>query len=165
MKDMLVRLLDLPDISKMEEKLRRENIIIRRPIPPEKSILINWVSTHFGMYWGNEVDVAFSQLPVNCFIAQKGNDILGFACFETTAKNFFGPTGTLESMRGKGIGKTLLVKSLEAMKEMGYAYAIIGGVGPAEFYKNTVGATPIKGSEISVYQNLLRKNNEQANKE
>ncbi len=157
MKDMLVRLLELPDISMLEEKLLRENILIRRPIPPEKSMVVSWVNEQFGVYWANEVDAAFSQLPVHCYIAQRQNEILGFACFETTAKNFFGPTGTLENMRGRGIGKVLLVKSLEAMKEMGYAYAIIGGVGPAEFYKNILNATIIEGSEVSIYQHLLRK--------
>lgn len=60
-------------------------------------------------------------------------------------------------MRGKGIGKILLVKSLQSMKEMGYAYAIIGGVGPVDFYKNTVGASIIEGSEVSIYENLIRK--------
>ena len=43
------------------------------------------------------------------------------------------------------------------MREMGYAYAIIGGVGPAEFYEKAVGAKVIDGSEISIYQHLLRK--------
>lgn len=154
---MLVRLMELPDVSEKENQLGTENIIFRRPIPPEKSFVCDWVMDHFGQYWKNETEAAFSQLPVNCFIAQKDNDILGFACFESTAKNFFGPTGTLENMRGKGIGKVLLVKSLLALKEMGYAYAIIGGVGPADFYKNTVNATLIEGSEISIYLNLIRK--------
>jgi hypothetical protein len=157
MKDMLVRLMELPDISENEAILKKENIVIRKPIPPEKSFVRDWVFENFGIYWANEVESAFSQLPVNCWIAQKGNDILGFACFEATAKNFFGPTGTLEALRGKGIGKILLVKSLQSMKEMGYAYAIIGGVGPADFYKNTVGASIIEGSEVSIYQNLIRK--------
>ena len=112
---------------------------------------------NFGIYWANETEAAFAKLPVNCLLAQRGNEILGFACFETTAKNFFGPTGTLESMRGKGIGKALLIQSLQEMKAMGYAYAIIGGVGPADFYKSTVGATLIEGSEISIYQHLIRK--------
>lgn len=154
---MLVRLLDLPDISEKELQLSKENIVFRRPIPPEKSFVCEWVFEHFGQYWKNETEAAFSQLPVNIFIAQRNNDILGFACFESTAKNFFGPTGTLETMRGKGIGKVLLIKSLRAMKEMGYAYAIIGGIGPADFYKNTVNASIIEGSEISIYQNLIKK--------
>jgi len=157
MKDMLVRLMDLPDISALESKLNNEGIIFRRPIPPEKSFVKDWVNSQFGTYWTNEVDAAFSHLPVHCFIAQKGNEILGFACYEATAKNFFGPTGTAENLRGKGIGKVLLIKSLQALKEMGYAYAIIGGVGPADFYKHTVNAVVIENSEISIYQNLIRK--------
>lgn len=157
MKDMLVRLMELPDISEKEGQLAQEKIIFRKPIPPEKSFVRDWVFDHFGIYWANEVEASFSHLPVHCWIAQKGNDILGFACYEATARNFFGPTGTLESMRNKGIGKILLVKSLQSLKEMGYAYAIIGGVGPADFYKNTVGASIIDGSEISIYENLIRK--------
>lgn len=154
---MLVRLLDLPDIQNLEQTLAKEGIIFRRPIAPEKSNVMAWVSENFSQYWTNEVDVSFSFLPIHCFIAQRGNEILGFACYETTSKNFFGPTGTMENMRGKGIGKVLLVKSLLALKEMGYAYAIIGGVGPEDFYKKAVGATIIEGSEVSIYENLLRK--------
>ncbi|TVP46603.1 MAG: N-acetyltransferase [Mongoliibacter sp.] len=160
MKDMLVRLTELPDISLEEKRLTDEKIIIRRPIAPEKSIICDWVMEHFGLYWKNETDVAFSQNPINCYIAQREGEILGFACYEVTAKNFFGPTGTKDGWRGKGIGKVLLIKSLMALKEMGYAYAIIGGVGPAEFYKNTVKAVEIEGSEISIYQNMIRKKHE-----
>lgn len=157
MQDMLVRLADLPKISKNEIEFAQKNILFRRPIAPEKSMVRNWVLSNFGQYWANEVEVAFAHLPVTCFVAQMGNEILGFACYETSSKNFFDPMGTSENWREKGIGHVLLVKSLQAMKEMGYAYAIIGGVGPSEFYKNTVGATLIEGSEISIYQHLLRK--------
>jgi GNAT superfamily N-acetyltransferase len=111
----------------------------------------------FGGYWKSEVEVAFSRQPVSIWLAQRGNDILGFACYETTAKNFFGPTGTLESERGKGIGKILLIKSLESLRELGYAYAVIGGVGPSDFYEKAVGAKIIEGSEVSIYENLIRK--------
>lgn len=157
MKDMLVRLVEIPDSYLLEKKLDEMGILIRRPIAPEKSLVKNWVNTNFGTYWANEVDVAFSFQPPHLFIAQKKNKILGFACYETTAKNFFGPTGTLEAMRGKGIGKVLLLKSLNALKEMGYAYAIIGGVGPADFYKNVVDAKIIEHSDISIYRHLLKK--------
>jgi GNAT superfamily N-acetyltransferase len=158
MKDMLVRLIELPDASELQKKLlEKEKIVFRRAIAPEKHLVCDWVMEQFGAYWKSEVEVAFSRQPVSCWIAQRGNDILGFACYESTARNFFGPTGTLESERGKGIGKVLLIKSLESLREMGYAYAIIGGVGPAEFYEKAVGAKLIDGSEVSIYQHLLRK--------
>ncbi|TXE11066.1 GNAT family N-acetyltransferase [Algoriphagus aquimarinus] len=158
MKDMLVRLIGLPDASLEEARLlKKEKVVFRRAIAPEKHLLSNWVLEHFGEYWQSEVEVAFSRQPVACWLAQRGNDILGFACYESSARNFFGPTGTLEAERGKGIGKILLIKSLESMKEMGYAYAIIGGVGPAEFYEKAVNAKTIEGSEVSIYENLIRK--------
>lgn len=158
MQDMLVRLIGLPDVSLEESRLKKkEEIVFRRAIAPERHLVCVWVLEHFGGYWKSETEVAFCRQPVSCWLAQRGNDILGFACYESTAKNFFGPTGTLESERGKGIGKILLVKSLESMKEMGYAYAIIGGVGPAEFYEKTVNAKIIEGSDISIYENLIRK--------
>ncbi|RIV69770.1 GNAT family N-acetyltransferase [Flagellimonas aequoris] len=157
MQDMLVRLLDLPDITKAEKQLlEKEHIVFRKPIPPEKSIVVNWVRENFSVNWADETAAAFSNLPTTCFIAQKEQSILGFACFESTAKNFFGPTGVLPSERGKDIGKVLLVKSLMALHEMGYAYAIIGGVGPATYYEKTVGAKIIEKSERSIYQNLLK---------
>ncbi|MEW2921585.1 hypothetical protein AB1A65_08960 [Muricauda sp. ANG21] len=159
MQDMLVRLFDLPDISEKEkELLESEKVVFRRPIPPEKSIVVGWVKKHFSINWADETEAAFSSLPVNCFVAQRGQTLLGFACFESTAKNFFGPTGVITEERGKDIGKVLLVKSLVALREMGYAYAIIGGVGPTHYYEKAVNARVIANSEKSIYQNLLKHN-------
>ena len=47
----------------------------------------------------------------------------------------------LESERKKGIGKALLLKSLESMQELGYAYAIIGwpAKSAVDFYKKCAG--------------------------
>jgi hypothetical protein len=35
------------------------------------------------------------------------------------------------------------------------SYAIIGGVGPAEFYAKAVGAVPIEGSTPGIYAGML----------
>ena len=156
MNDMIVRLIDLPNTFEEETKLEIENIIFRRPIAPEKSLVINWVLQNFSEYWANEVDIAFTNNPVTCFLAQRNNEILGFSCYECTGKNFFGPTGTIETERNKGIGKILLIKSLEGLKNLGYAYGVIGGVGPVAYYENAVGAKIIEGSEKSIYQNMLK---------
>jgi len=88
-------------------------------------------------------------------LATRGADILGYACYEATAPNFFGPTRVLDSEQGKGIGKALLLKSLYGMRESGYVYAIIGGVGPAEFYEKAVGAVLIPDSTPGIYRDFL----------
>lgn len=155
-RDMLVDLSKVPSINELEETIASHNILIRQPIAPERSVVMEWVEEHFARSWADEVAAAFSNQPITCFIAQKEGEILGFACFEATKKNFFGPTGVSEDVRGMGLGRILLLKSLEAMKNMGYAYAIIGGVRAPEFYKKAVGAQSISGSGFSIYQNMLK---------
>ena len=64
--------------------------------------------------------------------------------------------GVLETMQGRGIGKALLLACLWGLREMGYVYGIIGGVGPIEFYRKTVGASMIDDSTPGIYTNLLK---------
>ena len=40
-------------------------------------------------------------------------ELIGFACYEATARNFFGPMAVLESERKKGVGRALLLKALD----------------------------------------------------
>lgn len=155
MQDMLVKLYSLPDYSSLKEKLEQSGIQCRRPLSAEKSIVFQWVQNKFGTGWASEVDVSFSYQPNSCFIAVKENQIIGFACYDAAYRNFFGPTGVDESFRGLGVGKILLMECLEAMRAQGFAYAIIGGVGPAEFYTKTVGAALIPESDPGVYKGIL----------
>ena len=60
-----------------------------------------------------------------------------------------------EAERGRGVGRALLLSALHAQRAQGYAYAIIGGVGPADFYAKTVGAVPIAGSTPGIYDGML----------
>ncbi len=67
----------------------------------------------------------------------------------------FGPTGVAESARGHGVGAALLLLALQAMREQGYAYAVIGAAGPIEFYQRTVGGIVIPGSWPGLYEGML----------
>ena len=153
--DMLVRLYDLPDSSEVYRRVEEAGVILRRPNGYERHILAHWVGEHFSPKWVSETKVAFSGHPVRAFMATKDKKILGFACYETTLKGYFGPTGVSEDARGSGIGKALLFKALEAMRDDGYAYAVIGGVGPREFYEKACGAFEIPGSDPGIFGDLL----------
>ena len=157
MPDMLVNLLHLPDEREILEKLEQEEIIIRRALAPDKLRIVDWVRKNSSESAAGECDVSFSRVPVSCFIATREKKLLGYACYNATALDFFGPTRVLDSERGKGIGKALLLRSLRAMRDEGYVYAIIGGVGPADFYEKCVGATLIEGSTPGIYRGLLGK--------
>ena len=152
--DMLVRLYDLPDSSEPYARVAAEGVTLRRARAFEKHSVAAFART-FSEKWASEVEVALSRQPVACFIATRDKQILGFACYDTTMRGFFGPTGVAESARGLGLGKALLMRSLEALRETGHAYAVIGGVGPREFYEKACGAIEIPGSDPGIYGDLL----------
>lgn len=155
MPDMLVRLYHLPPLEPVLAAQHTHAIQVRRALAPEKTRVVEWVQAHFGQGWADETDCAFGHQPVGCFIAHRGQEIIGFACYDATVKNFFGPTGVAETARGKGTGTALLLVALWAMRWEGYAYAIIGGVGPADFYTRVCGAVLIDDSTPGIYAGLL----------
>jgi GNAT superfamily N-acetyltransferase len=155
MPDMLVKLYDLPEVSPLVQQLAAGGIVVRHAMAYEKHLVVGWVRNTFDEGWASECEVAFSNHPVSCFIAVEAGRVVGFACHDSTCKNFFGPTGVSESHRGRGIGKVLFLACLHDMAAQGYAYAIIGGVGPAEFYANAAGATIIEGSTPGIYRDPL----------
>ncbi|MGH7894805.1 MAG: GNAT family N-acetyltransferase [Candidatus Binatia bacterium] len=154
MADMLVKLYELPDVSALVDHLAGEGVVVRPARTPEKPTVLAWMDAHFG-FWTREVEAAYGRLPVTCFLAVRQQELLGFSCYDIVCPNFFGPTGVLEAERGKGIGKALLLAALHAQKAQGFAYAIIGGVGPAEYYAKAVGAVMIEGSQPGIYDGLL----------
>ena len=153
--DMLVRLYDLPDAADAYHEVAAAGVTLRRARAFERHSVVAFAREHFSAKWVSEIEVALSRQPVTCFIATREQQILGFACYETTQRGFFGPTGVAESARGMGLGKALLFKALEALHELGYAYAIIGGVGPREFYAKACGAIEIPVSDPGIYRDLL----------
>jgi len=153
--DMLVRLYDLPESAATYQDVSEKGVTLRRARAFEKHTVSEFVKENFSPKWVSEVEVAITRQPISCFIATRDKKILGFACYDTTLRGFFGPTGVSESARGLGLGKALLFKSLEALRDTGYAYAIIGGVGPKEFYAKNCGAIEIPGSDPGTYTDLL----------
>ena len=152
MPDLLVNLLKLPPIDASKD----QSLIIRRAEPFELSAVLNFVRENFSPKWADEISVGFANKPVSVFIAAIDHKLVGFAAYECTRRGFFGPTGVLESARGRGIGKALLIHSLGALRDLGYVYAIIGGVGPVRFYQKTVNAIVIPDSEPGIYGDPLK---------
>ena len=156
MPDMLVKLYAIPELHEVLQPVAANGVSVRRAIAPEKHLVTQWVGAQFNAPWASECEVAFAHVPIGCFVAVAQNRMLGFACYDATQKGFFGPTGVSNDMRGKGVGKALLLAALHAMRAEGYGYAIIGGVGPAEFYAHAAGATIIEDSSPGIYRGMLR---------
>ena len=156
MPDMLVNLLRLPPAEPALAELRAAGLVVRRARPWELTQVREFVADNFGRAWADETSVGLVRQPVTVFVALREGRLVGFAAYECTRKNFFGPTGVVGPERGRGVGRALLLAALGGLRELGYAYAVIGGVGPAEFYERAVGARLIPDSSPGVYADPLK---------
>ncbi|MFV3075760.1 GNAT family N-acetyltransferase [Niveispirillum fermenti] len=151
--DLLVKLYTLPPGP---EPLP-PGVTLRRALAPEAPAILPWIAARFGDGWQAEAAAALSACPARLYLAHRDDGtLLGFACHDVTARGLFGPTGVDAAARGTGIGTALLLAALRAMAADGYAYAVIGGAGPVDFYRRAVGAIPIPDSEPGLYRGLLR---------
>ncbi len=153
MQDMLVRLYALPDLQPYLDALE-PGVACRKAESFEHTTVVAFVREHWP-HWVDEVEATFNRTPPSLYVATKGGALVGFAAYHATRPNYFGPTAMLEAHRKMGLGRVLLLQCLEAMRAEGYAYAIIGGVGPAGYYERTVGAIPIPGSDPGIYGGTL----------
>jgi hypothetical protein len=156
MTDMLVKLYDLKDDWNFIAEQAALGITIRKPLGGEKHQLARWVAIEFGDGWSSEFDKALSNRPMTGFIAVQDGKPIGFGCYDAAALGMFGPTGVVEACRGRGTGKALLLACLLDMKLAGYAYAVIGWVGPADFYRKAAGAIEIPDSTPSIWKTMLK---------
>jgi hypothetical protein len=155
MGDMLVQLLKLPPAHPLVEKLRRDGVIVRRARSFELSRIRGFVESEFHISWADEITVGFARLPITVFIATRKGEVIGFGAYECTTRAFFGPTGVVKRERGREIGKAILLSCLHGLREMGYAYGIIGAPGPIEFYEKAVNAVAIADSTPGFYVDPL----------
>jgi len=117
---------------------------IIRPAHADATRVLEFVEHEFGRIWRFEAAKAFdSELPA-AFVAEDEGQITGFAVHDVNNRGlgFFGPTGVMESMRGRGIGGSLLLASLEDLRRMGYGKAVIPWTDALEFYRKCCGALP-----------------------
>lgn len=165
MADMLVKLYDVRPDDELTTRLAERGISIRRVLAPDARRVVRFVEESAGEHWpgesreswASECEAALSNHPPTCFVAVRERQIIGFACYDATAKGYFGPTGVLRHWQGAGVGTALLLASLVAMWDDGYGYAIIGWPAPQAvgFYERTVGAQLIEGSSPGIYGRLV----------
>lgn len=148
--DMLIRLYMLPST-----KIARQ-VEIRKPIGPEHSAVSSWVESYFQSGWASEATVALANRPITLFIAQRDTELLGFCCYDATARGFVGPIGVAHAARGQGVGAALLLTCLHDMRAAGYGYAVAGHVGAPDFFRHVAGAIDIPDSTPGLYAHLLK---------
>ena len=152
--DLLVKLYALPPHDVADAP--GDGVDVRRAFGAEKGIVRRWIAQRFGDRWASESEAAFARLPIACFVAIADNELAGFACYDATARGFFGPFGVAEGMRRRGIGRALLLTALRDMAGQGYGYAIIGAAGSIGFYRNGLDVIEIPDSAPGFYRGMLK---------
>ena len=129
--------------------------VVRKPIGPDHDLVTRWVAARFGPGWASETQVALSNRPITLWIAARHGTLLGFACFDATARGFVGPIGVDAAARCRGVGAALLRACLHDMRSFGYGYAVAGGVSAPGFFERVAGAVEIAGSSPGLYVERL----------
>lgn len=124
-----------------EKKLKDEGIEIRRAEESDFDEMMKWIDQNFAA-WRGEVTNTFKNKPISLHIALTNNEIIAFSAHEANnlGLGWFGPMGTTEAARGKGVGGILLKRCIADMQKMGYKKAIIPWVGPIPFYMHYIGS-------------------------
>ncbi|MGB8909693.1 MAG: GNAT family N-acetyltransferase [Candidatus Cybelea sp.] len=109
-----------------------------------------WIDDTFGGFWSSEARAGRN------VIARRGDTPVGFATIDAKGLNFvwlegiardaslgiFGPLGVAHDERKSGLGTALLRSALNALRERGYARALIAAVGEelVGYYSDAIGA-------------------------
>lgn len=115
-----------------------------RPAHQDRDRVLSFITREFGKIWAFEAGKAFERDDPTIFITTDGDDITGFAAHDVNNRGlgFFGPTGVMKTMRGRGLGCKLLLASLADLSRLGYGEAVIPWTDALDFYRKCCGAVP-----------------------
>jgi predicted N-acetyltransferase YhbS len=125
----------------------RVGVVLRRATVMDAESMRCLIEREFQESWLPAVELSLAREPVSAFLALRGSRVIGFAVYDCGHLGYLGPMGVQEDWRGAGIGRALLRLTLADMRERNYAYAIIGEVGPVEFYEKACCAIVIPESD------------------
>lgn len=120
--------------------LEEQGISVRRVSQEDGALLDAFFAKDFGEPWRLESELALRNDPPAIHLALKDGEIIAFSAHSTQNREwgFFGPMGTTPAARGTGLGRVLLLRCLEDMRDAGHKTSIIPWVGPIGFYARNV---------------------------
>ena len=85
MADMLVKLFHRQPDPAAEAALLQNGVRLCRALPPDRDRVIGFVRENFPEF-AAEAACAFSHLPAHCWLAVENRAVVGFACYDVTAR-------------------------------------------------------------------------------
>jgi predicted N-acetyltransferase YhbS len=111
------------------------NITIKRATESDQQKIFDFIDNEFPI-WKPDIISAFQKKTNPLHIAIMNKKVIAFSSHScnNVGTGWFGPMGTSESAKGKGLGEILLKRCLKDLKDKGFEKAIIPWVGPIGFY-------------------------------
>ncbi len=125
--------------------LAKRNIEIIRAGYEDMQDVFGFVDSNFPR-WHTQVMLTYNSLPVSLHLARHQGTIVGFAAHNTNnfGNGWFGPIAVLPELQKKGIGKVLLKRCMQDMKDWGLEQALIPWAEPPLFFEKTVKARVVR---------------------
>ncbi len=119
-----------------EKALADEGIEIRRAHTGDWHLIEQFFARQFGEGWLCETGMGMANHPPSVYLAIRDGAIIAFAAHSTMNQEWghFGPMGTSEPCRGRGIGRVLMYRCMSDLQAAGFRSAVIPWVGPYRFY-------------------------------
>ena len=153
--DMLVKLYDLPDSRPLRERLTQDGVSLRARAGAREAQGDRLGARSFLRVLGKRSRGGLRPRAGVLLHRGQGRHDHGLCLPRRDLPQLLRTDRRRPNARKGGVGTALLLACLEDMKHAGYGYAIIGGVGPADYYARAVGAVAIEGSDVGVYRGLL----------
>ncbi len=121
-------------------RAERQGYQLRRAEATDRAALAA-ASGSFGRAWAFEVDRALDGDPPAVHIALADGAVAAFAAHDGNNRGlgWFGPAGTLEPHRGKGLGEALYIHCLLDLAGRGRRDCTVSWIGPRAFYQRAAG--------------------------
>jgi GNAT superfamily N-acetyltransferase len=128
------------------ETARTQNLEVELPVlsvgqailpARDRAAVLDFIDRTFGPIWRFEASHG-----ATLFSVEHEGKIAGFSTHEANNRGlgFFGPTGVASDLRGRGLGRQLLLASLADLHRHGYRKAIIPWTESIDFYRKACGA-------------------------
>ena len=102
-----------------------------------REAILDFIDRTFGPIWRFEASHG-----ATLFSVEHEGKIAGFSTHDANNRGlgFFGPTGVVSELRGRGLGRQLLLASLADLHQRGYRKAVIPWTESIDFYRKACGA-------------------------
>ncbi len=124
---------------------------VTRATHDRREEILAFIEREFGRIWRFEVTPAFERPSPPLFLTEEGETTTGFAAHDVNNRGlgFFGPTGVAKAMRGRGLGRRLLLASLADLRTLGFSRVVIPWTDAVEFYAKSCGAV-VRGRFVTM---------------